>query len=98
MAIRLVEMTRRRRAVAPALLVRACNSGVLMPWFVVYRSETMNRETRSPPCPTERSALTHARALDRDCAEVVRIEEPDGAVMSAQKLDDWLDSGPEMVE
>jgi hypothetical protein len=44
-----------------------------MPLFVVYRRETMNRATRSPPCPTERSALTLARALDRDCTEVVRV-------------------------
>ena len=41
-----------------------------MPWFVVYRSKTMNRETRSPPCPTEGSALTHPRALYRAGAEV----------------------------
>ncbi|MBB4197561.1 hypothetical protein GGD83_001353 [Rhodoblastus sphagnicola] len=46
----------------------------------------------------ERSALTHARALDRDCAEVVRIEGPEGEVMPARKLDKWLDSGPDMVE
>ena len=69
-----------------------------MPWFVVYRSETMSRETRSPPCPTERSALTHARALDRDGAEVIRIEGPDGSVMLAKQLDAWLDSGPDMVD
>jgi hypothetical protein len=71
---------------------------VLMPWFVVYRSETKTRETRSPPCPTERSALTHARALDRDGAEVIRIEGPDGSVMLAKQLDAWLDSGPDMVD
>ena len=69
-----------------------------MPWFVVYRSETKNKETRSPPCPTERSALTHARALDRDGAEVIRIEGPDASIMLAKKLDQWLDSGPDMVD
>jgi hypothetical protein len=69
-----------------------------MPWFVVYRSATMNRETRSPPCPTERSALTHARALDRDGAKIIRIEGPDDSVMLAKKLDEWLDSGPDMVD
>ena len=69
-----------------------------MPWFVVYRSETMNRETRSPPCPTERSALTHARALDRDGAKIIRIEGPDGTVMLAKTLDAWLDSGPDMLD
>ncbi len=69
-----------------------------MPWFVVYRNETMNREVRSPPCPTERSALTHARALDRDGFEVIRIEGPDGAAMPARKLEDWLDSGPDMID
>jgi hypothetical protein len=42
--------------------------------------------------------LTHARALYRDGAEIIRIEGPDGAVMPARKLDDWLDSGPAMVE
>jgi len=68
-----------------------------MVWFVVYRNETMNRETRSPPCPTERSALIHARALDREGADILRIEGPDG-VMPGRKLDDWLDSGPDMAE
>jgi hypothetical protein len=58
----------------------------------------MNKEMRSPPCPTERSALTHARALDRDGAEVIRIEGPDGWVMSAKKLDEWLDAGPDMID
>ena len=69
-----------------------------MPWFVVYRSVTMRRELRSPPCPTERSALTHARALDRDGAEIIRVEGPDGKVMPAKKLDEWLDSGPDMAD
>jgi len=69
-----------------------------MPWFVVYRSETMTREVRSPPCPNERSALTHARALDRDGAEILRIEGPEGAIMPARRLDAWLDSGPDMEE
>jgi hypothetical protein len=58
----------------------------------------MSKETRSPPCPTERTALTHARALDRDGAEILRIEGPDGSVMLAKKLDQWLDSGPDMVD
>jgi hypothetical protein len=69
-----------------------------MPWFVVYRSETMSKETRSPPCPTEGSALTHARALYRDGVEILRIEGPDGAVMPARIVDDWLDSGPDMAD
>ena len=69
-----------------------------MPWFVVYRSETMNKETRSPPCPTERRALTHARALDRDGAEVIRIEGTDGSGIPAKKLDEWLDNDPDMVD
>jgi len=68
-----------------------------MPWFVVYRSETMNRETRSPPCPTERSALTHARALDREGLDVIRIEGPEG-IMPAPKLDAWLDSAPDIFD
>jgi hypothetical protein len=69
-----------------------------MPWFVVYRSETMSKETRSPPCPTERSALTHARALDRDGAEILRVEQPDGSAMPARRLDAWLDSAPDMFD
>jgi hypothetical protein len=69
-----------------------------MPWFVVYRSATKTKEIRSPPCPTERTALTHARALDRDGAEILRIEGPDGSVMLAKTLDQWLDSGPDMID
>ncbi|MBB4199780.1 hypothetical protein GGD83_003604 [Rhodoblastus sphagnicola] len=69
-----------------------------MPWFVVYRNKTMNKEMRSPPCPTERSALTHARALDRDGAEVLRVEGPDGAAVPARMLDAWLDDAPDMAD
>lgn len=69
-----------------------------MPWIVVYRNETMNRETRSPPCPTERSALTHARALWRDGADILRIEGPDGKVMPERQLAAWLDSAPELED
>jgi hypothetical protein len=42
--------------------------------------------------------LTHARALDRDGAKIIRIEGPDGTVMLAKTLDAWLDSGPDMLD
>jgi hypothetical protein len=42
--------------------------------------------------------LTHARALDRDGAEVIRIEGTDGSGIPAKKLDEWLDNDPDMVD
>ncbi|MCW2286185.1 hypothetical protein M2323_004023 [Rhodoblastus acidophilus] len=59
-------------------------------WVVVYFSLARQPEQRSPAIEAKLNALIHARALQRQGSEIIRIEGPGGLNISADEFFDWL--------
>jgi hypothetical protein len=63
-------------------------------WNVIYVDRISGRELTSRTLDSREAAFLHARDLNRNRDEVLRITGPDGAVINRSGIFEWIEKNP----
>ena len=73
-----------------ATLTTHLGAETMSEWAVVYISAIRREENRWGDIPTEAAALAQARAISGRGGVILRIDGPDGSIITAEQFKAWL--------